>query len=311
MGKQLVAFDREAVAIGALYTKTMIGSAYAYFELGQRLQVKKDSLGHGEWLPWLTDNAKALGFGDRTANKFMKFAKDNPTLASDLTEAQALQISRQIWGHADTDRSEYYKSKEGIGKGDTTTDLDSLAKRGERFGAIYADPPWDMGAGAEGHYDTMQLEDIKRMPIAKLASDDCLLFLWVTWSQLDVGIEVIKAWGFEYTSCAFDWVKINKNADPVCATVEDLYLGMGNWTRYGTEVCLLGTRGSPKRRSKSVRQVILAPIGRHSAKPLQIRGRIEMLVDGPYLELFARTVGDGWTAWGNEVPSLTDEEAAA
>ena len=76
---------------------------------------------------------------------------------------------------------------------------------------------------------------------------------------------------------------------------------MGYWTRANSEVCLLATKGNPKRINADVRQVIQAPLREHSRKPECIYERIERLVDGPYLELFARNRRDGWTSWGNEV----------
>jgi N6-adenosine-specific RNA methylase IME4 len=80
-------------------------------------------------------------------------------------------------------------------------------------------------------------------------------------------------------------------------------MGMGYWTRANTEPCLLATRGKPKRLDAGVRQGIIAPRQEHSRKPDEIHDRIERLVAGPYLELFARRPRAGWTVWGNEVPS--------
>ena len=76
---------------------------------------------------------------------------------------------------------------------------------------------------------------------------------------------------------------------------------MGMWTRSNSEVCLLATRGKPRRLAADVRQVIQAPTREHSRKPDEIYGRIERLVEGPYLEMFARQAWPGWDAWGNEV----------
>ena len=77
---------------------------------------------------------------------------------------------------------------------------------------------------------------------------------------------------------------------------------MGRWTRSNSEICLLATSGDPLRLDMGVHQVILAPVGEHSAKPEEAHARIERLLAGPYLELFARSGRQGWTVWGNEVP---------
>jgi len=78
-------------------------------------------------------------------------------------------------------------------------------------------------------------------------------------------------------------------------------MGLGYWTRANSEVCLLATRGKPKRKHADVRQAILEPRREHSRKPDCVYDRIERLVDGPYLELFARQTRPGWDSWGLEV----------
>ena len=66
-------------------------------------------------------------------------------------------------------------------------------------------------------------------------------------------------------------------------------------------MCLLATKGKPKRISKSVRQLIHAPRREHSRKPDEVYDRIEQLLDGTYVELFARRERKGWDSWGNEL----------
>ena len=186
--------------------------------------------------------------------------------------------------------------------GGSTKTLDALIESKRKFSVIYADPPWTFevysGKGkersAERHYDTMSLEQIKALPIESLAAEDCALFLWCVWPELPGALDVVKAWGFEYKTAGFVYVKQNRGG-------EGIFTGMGYWTRANTEPCLLATRGSPKRLNADVHQVILAPVGEHSAKPLDTHERIERLVPGPYLELFARREYEGWTTWGNEL----------
>ena len=127
----------------------------------------------------------------------------------------------------------------------------------KKYDVIYADPPWsyrdkalagDRGAGCK--YDVMSLEDIKKLPVKDLAEEDCALFMWVTMPFLEEAFAVMRAWGFEYKTCAFTWVKQNKKADT-------LFWGMGNWTRANAELCLLGVRGKPKRMSSMSLQALL------------------------------------------------------
>ena len=160
------------------------------------------------------------------------------------------------------------------------------------------------------HYDTQSLDAIKALPVGDLAADDCALFLWGVWPEHPGALEVIKAWGFEYKTVGFVWVKTTGAAESVSLDGEGLHWGMGYWTRANTEFCLFATRGSPPWLVKDVNQVILAPVGRHSEKPEETATRIERLLAGPYLELFARQSREGWTTWGNEVATPPLLEAA-
>lgn len=111
-------------------------------------------------------------------------------------------------------------------------------------------------------------------------------------------MQVIDAWGFTYKTCGFSYVKLNKSGN-------GYFFGLGYWTHGNLEVCLLATKGKPKRISKSVAQLIVTPRGEHSAKPQETYDRIEQLLEGPYLELFARPpVRPGWTQWGLELGQL-------
>lgn len=178
------------------------------------------------------------------------------------------------------------------------------------FGAIYADPPWHYKVWAEGSQDArltsakyrvMGTADIAALAVAGLAARDAVLFVWITWPQLFDAKEVIDGWGFTYKTCAFSWTKANNKQIDLLREDADAQVGMGYWTRANSEVCLLATRGNPKRLHADVRQGIIEPRREHSRKPDCVPGRIERLVGGPYLELFARTTRPGWTCWGNEV----------
>ena len=176
------------------------------------------------------------------------------------------------------------------------------------YGAIYADPPWrfatysDKGKGrsAEAHYDCMTLADIKAMPVATWAARDAALFLWTTDPMLRHALEVIEAWGFTYKTVAFYWVKLNRNRGGMFLAPSDFFTGMGFWTRANPELCLLATRGKPRRRATDVAKLMVAARREHSRKPDETYARIERLVGGPYLELFARVSQPGWDRLGNQ-----------
>jgi len=175
-----------------------------------------------------------------------------------------------------------------------------------KFGAILADPPWTFVSWSpenqdrKAPYDLMDREAIKALPVQDLAADDCVLFLWICWPQLIEAIELIEHWGFTYKTCAFSWIKADAKQVEMFRDDVDVQVGLGYWTRANSEVCLLATRGNPKRINADVRQAIIEPRREHSRKPEIIYERIERLVDGPYLELFARQQHPGWIAWGNQ-----------
>lgn len=174
----------------------------------------------------------------------------------------------------------------------------------KKYDIIYADPPWayhdTLGGNAKMGampYPTMTNEEICAMPIGnKIAKKDSILFMWATMPKLQEALDVIKAWGFKYKTCAFCWVKQNPKSGGV-------YAGLGRWVQGNAELCLLATKGHPHRISKSVKQIVMAPRGRHSAKPSEVRDRIVQLMgeDTDRIELFARDYADGWDCWGNEV----------
>jgi site-specific DNA-methyltransferase (adenine-specific) len=165
---------------------------------------------------------------------------------------------------------------------------------------IYADCPWDYETknspkfgGAS--YPTMTTEELKSIPVALIADKNCSLFFWATYPKLKEAIEVIEAWGFKYRTNAFTWIKTNRRAGT-------FYSGLGHWTNANSEICLFAKKGHPKRIAKDVKELIIAPLGRHSAKPPEVRDRIVKLMgDLPRIELFARERVPGWDALGNDV----------
>jgi N6-adenosine-specific RNA methylase IME4 len=180
------------------------------------------------------------------------------------------------------------------------------------FGAILADPPWPFvtwspkgqGRSGEAHYATLSHDDINALPIKQLAAKDCVLFLWIVQTQIPQAVKTVDAWGFKLKSLAFCWLKANSL--PLFPNDIVTQMGMGKWTRAETEQCWLATRGNPKRLNADVRQFIDDRRRQHSRKPDGIHARIERLVAGPYLELFARQRHPGWTVWGNQVDKFSE-----
>jgi N6-adenosine-specific RNA methylase IME4 len=169
----------------------------------------------------------------------------------------------------------------------------------KKYQIIYADPPWRYWEGGKKnqskHYGTMNIEELKLLPVSAISDVNCALFLWVTFPILEHVFDLAKTWGFRYSTQAFTWVKRNKIADT-------WFWGCGGWTRANAELCLLFTKGSPKRVSRSVHSIIDCRIMEHSKKPTEVRHKIvELMGDLPRIELFARQKADGWDAWGNEV----------
>ena len=154
---------------------------------------------------------------------------------------------------------------------------------------------------AENHYPTMSISELCALPVADLAAKDSALFLWATFPQLPEALRLIQAWGFTYKSVAFVWLKQNRKSP-------GWFYGLGFWTRGNAEVCLLATRGHPKRQAANVHQFIISPVREHSRKPEEAREKIVALMgDLPRVELFARQSPPGWDVWGNEVePTIPD-----
>jgi N6-adenosine-specific RNA methylase IME4 len=170
-----------------------------------------------------------------------------------------------------------------------------------RYGAILADPPWrfrNFSAAGEAknpvaHYPCMSIDDLSRLPVQRLAAPDCALVMWATAPLLDRAIELLRAWGFTYKS-AGAWAKRSK-------TDEAWSFGTGYVFRSAAEFYLVGTIGKPRVLSRSIRNLLVAPVREHSRKPAQLHADVEALYAGPYAELFARQRRPGWDSWGNDV----------
>jgi N6-adenosine-specific RNA methylase IME4 len=183
-----------------------------------------------------------------------------------------------------------------------------------RYDTILIDPPWQfkvysrdtgLDRSADNHYPTLDIEALRALNMPSLMAKDCAMFMWATMPLLPDAIALGQTWGLTYKTVAFVWAKTNRRA--IGRWVELLepanwFMGMGYWTRANVELCLLFTQGKPQRLARDVRQLIVAPIGKHSAKPDETYRRIERLVGGDKrLEIFARQQYPGWDAIGNGI----------
>lgn len=176
-----------------------------------------------------------------------------------------------------------------------------------RFKTIYADPPWRFqnrtGKVAPenkklNRYETMTLDEIIDLPVSKIADDKSHLYLWVPNALLPDGLEVMKAWGFEYKGNII-WEKVRKDGEPDGR-------GVGFYFRNVTEMLLFGIRGDKNRTlapARSQVNLIRTQKREHSRKPDEIIPIIESCSPGPYIELFARGDREGWWMWGNQASS--------
>lgn len=179
----------------------------------------------------------------------------------------------------------------------------------KKYNIIYADPPWqykeNWGNGSNEHtYPTMKFENIKALPVKELADTQAHLYLWVTNPFLKEGLELCKAWGFEYKTL-LTWVKTYKDGTPE--------MGMGYYFRGCTEHIIFGVKGKMKILNKTTKNLFYAVNprwfgGKHSQKPAEVRDLIvKCSGDLPRIELFARQQTEGWDVWGNEIDKFEKE----
>jgi N6-adenosine-specific RNA methylase IME4 len=178
--------------------------------------------------------------------------------------------------------------------------------KGMKFGAIMADPgiafearsPKGESRTPQKYYQCTAFKELSALPIADIAKQDCFLFLWIPLRSVFLAEPLMREWGFTFSGTAFVWAKLNKSG-------EGWFMGTGFGTRKNAEVCWLGRRGSPQRKSMAVRELIVAPRREHSRKPDEIYERIEALCAGPYLELYARQQWPSWVCVGNQAEKFS------
>ena len=153
------------------------------------------------------------------------------------------------------------------------------------FHVIIADPPWRYDTGNSLPYPAMDIEQIKALPVGKIADEDAILWLWTTNAHLRVAFDVVEAWGFEYKSL-LTWVKDR--------------MGTGEWLRGQTEHCLLAARGKPIFLHGSDGTALEAARREHSRKPEEFYALVERVCPGSRVELFARQQREGWRVYGDQ-----------
>jgi N6-adenosine-specific RNA methylase IME4 len=125
------------------------------------------------------------------------------------------------------------------------------------------------------------------MNVGHITEKNCLCYMWTTGPQLDVSIDVLRAWGFQYKTIAFVWEKVIVNP--------------GYYTMSSVEICIVGKKGSiPKPRgTRNERQFLQQTRTHHSAKPKKFIERITRMHPTQHkLELFSRRAQPKWHCWG-------------
>lgn len=202
------------------------------------------------------------------------------------TKTAVLKKVNQIKKKSNQDKIQHFAMNTSV-----VSELETLINSGNKFGTIYADPPWPYNnqitrSATNNHYTTMSIDEIAELPIKMLTAEKAHLHLWTTNAFLFDSKKVLESWGFEYKSC-FVWVKPQ--------------LGIGNYWRVSHEFLLLGVKGGLCFLDKSQKSWINYDRKKHSEKPECIREIIEKVSPKPYLELFGRKKTNGWVTWGNEI----------
>ena len=187
----------------------------------------------------------------------------------------------------------------------------------KNYRLVYLDPPWSYNnwtkkdqenytliktrAMGRPHYPVFDTQDIAKIPVPDIMSRHSVMAMWATSPKMDEAVWLMKYWGFSFKTIGFTWVKLNPSG-------RGWFAGQGFYTRQNAEYVLVGRKGAGvARQAMDVRQIVIYPVGRHSAKPPTVRDRLVRLFgDVSRIELFAREKPEGWDAWGNEAPEIPD-----
>jgi len=242
--------------------------------------------------------AKELGFSKDQVSDFQKLA-DNPAAVqkaiSDAkdkgeipTRSAVMKEIQENNRKAKADKQEVHRAENSAKIEKLKTPLDAQGL----FQTIVIDPPWDWSdegdfnqfGRAKPEYQTMPLEEIKNLPVGKIADDNCHLYLWVTNRSLPKAFDLVQAWGFRYITC-LTWIKPS--------------IGMGNYFRGNTEQVIFAVKGSQPLKRHDVGTSFLAPRGKsHSEKPEEFYKMVESCSYAPLIDIFGRREREGWTVWG-------------
>ena len=242
--------------------------------------------------------AAQMGFNKNQVSQFQKLA-DNPVavkkaIATAQDNGEIVTRSNVLAEIKNTARKEKetkqeerrVENTEKVKKMATPLDAQGL------FQTIVIDPPWDWGdegdvnqfGRAKPEYSTIPFDDIKNLPINKIADQNCHLYLWVTNRSLPKAFALIDAWGFRYITC-LTWCKPS--------------IGMGNYFRGSTEQILFAVKGSQQLKRHDVGTYFTAPRGdNHSSKPDEFYKLVESCSYKPFIDIFGRKNRDGWFVWG-------------
>lgn len=250
--------------------------------IGKRIIEDELKLGKPEYGSKRIENlAKDLNIGRADLFQCIQFARNYPELSDNIRQSSWYSITHKLLPES---KKEEIKSPP-LPKG--------------KYNIIYADPAWEYWGGGyknqSQHYDVMSYKEIMKLPIQDISADNCILFMWATSPAFPQALEVLEAWGFNYSTIGFVWVKSKKDKTGFA-------FGCGYWTRANAEYCLIATKGRIERKDASISQIIYESKEEHSKKPAIVRDKIIQLVgDLPRVELFARQKTTGWATWGNEV----------
>lgn len=244
--------------------------------------------------------ASAFELSERSDNLAWSHYRQAASLPRETRASVLDEAEREGWSVRDTRaavnrlKNEARLPASPSSAGRKVLDLNALVRTGEKFGTIYADPPWlydnqATRAATGNHYGGMTVDELCALPVRELAADDAHLHLWTTNGFIFECPRIFAAWGFEFRS-SFVWAKPQ--------------MGIGNYWRNSHEFLLTAIRGDAKRfNDRSLMSWLECDRGRHSAKPEQVRHFIERASPGPRLELFARGGAEGWTVFGNQLGS--------
>ena len=179
----------------------------------------------------------------------------------------------------------------------------------KKYNVIVVDPPWNLKkikrkvrSNQVGFdYKTMSIDEIKNLPIKKLANKNSWLFLWATQKYLFKAKDVLEEWGFNHliTMC---WKKEygRSNGMPLYGF------------RWNAEFVLVGYIEKPEiyPKRKLIKACFSAVNEGHSVKPGLFYDEVGKL-GKKRIDLFARNKRDGWDVWGNEVESDIDMKLKA